>query len=383
MPPSSFSPSFVFLWFVAFLAYFSFQLTTGSLPLFALTLGADDVAIGLLTGVIALVSLVSRPWVGWWLDRGGARWGMLAAGCLYTLSAAGFWAARTVPALIGFRVLSGLAIALSSTSAQVLAIAMAPERRRGEALSLLGLANSIGQGAGPAAGIAVAAAAGYPVLFAMTGVLAACSTGLALMLRRRTPHTLRRGSNRLIHPAVFVPGTVLVAAMVTFGLNFALLAIHASRRRLANPGWVFAAFAVGQVLVQTVLRRVSDRFGRHAAIGPGLALIALGTWVTAAVPGWWLLLGGFLTGAGQGIVQPAIYAWGSDLVAAHEHGSAMGTLGVFLEIGIATGAIGGGIAGRAFGLGTTYLFAGSIAGTAAVAQRWVNRLPRKQSGQDS
>ncbi|HTE03321.1 MAG TPA: MFS transporter, partial [bacterium] len=327
--------------------------------------------------------LVSRPWVGWWLDRGGARWGMLAAGCLYTLSAAGFWAARTVPALIGFRVLSGLAIALSSTSAQVLAIAMAPERRRGEALSLLGLANSIGQGAGPAAGIAVAAAAGYPVLFAMTGVLAACSTGLALMLRRRTPHTLRRGSNRLIHPAVFLPGTVLVAAMVTFGLNFALLAIHASRRGLANPGWVFAAFAVGQVLVQTVLRRVSDRFGRHAAIGPGLALIALGTWVTAAVPGWWLLLGGFLTGAGQGIVQPAIYAWGSDLVAAHEHGSAMGTLGVFLEIGIATGAIGGGIAGRAFGLGTTYLFAGSIAGTAAVAQRWVNRLPRKQSGQDS
>src|SRR5439155_1254835 len=52
-------------------------------------------------------------------------------------SAAGFLSARTVPALIGFRVLSELAIALSSTSAQVLAIAMAPERRRGEALSLL------------------------------------------------------------------------------------------------------------------------------------------------------------------------------------------------------------------------------------------------------
>src|SRR2546427_1390141 len=170
VPPSSFSHSFVFLWFVAFLAYLSFQLTTGSLPLFALTLGADDAAIGLLTGVIALVSLVSRPWVGWWLDRGGARWGMLAAGCLYTPSAAGFWAARTVPALIGFRVLSGLAIALSSTSAQVLAIAMAPERRRGEALSLLGLANSIGQGVGPAAGIAVAGGARDPRLFATRGV---------------------------------------------------------------------------------------------------------------------------------------------------------------------------------------------------------------------
>src|SRR5439155_347120 len=203
VPPLSFSRSFVFLWFVAFLAYFSFQLTTGSLPLFALALGADDAAIGLLTGIIALASLVSRPWVGWWLDRGVARWGMLAAG----------------------------------------------------------------------------------------------ATGLDFTLIRRIPHASRRGPNRLIHPAVFVPGTVLVAAMATFGLNFALLAIHASRRGLANPGWVFAAFAVGQVVMQTVLRRVSDRFGRHAAIGPGLALIALGTWVTAAVPGGWLLLGGFLTGA--------------------------------------------------------------------------------------
>lgn len=135
---------------------------------------------------------------------------------------------------------------------------------------------------------------------------------------------------------------------------------------------------MGQVIVQTVLRRVSDRFGRQAAIGPGLALIALGTWITAAAPEWWLLLGGLVTGAGHGIVQPAIYAWGSDLVAPHEHGSAMGTLGVFLEIGIATGAIGGGIVGRAFGLGTTYLLAGAIAGVAALAQRWVNRLPHKQ-----
>src|SRR5947199_7418934 len=118
VPPSSFSRSFVFLWFVAFLAYFSFQLTTGSLPLFALALGADDAAIGLLTGIIALASLVSRPWVGWWLDRGGARWGMLAAGCLYTLSAAGFWAARTLPALLGLRVLSGMAIGCASTRAQ-------------------------------------------------------------------------------------------------------------------------------------------------------------------------------------------------------------------------------------------------------------------------
>lgn len=379
-PPPLFPRSFLLLWCVTFLAYFSFQLTTASLPLFALTLGADDAAIGLLTGVIALASLVSRPWVGQWLDRGGARWSILAAGSLFAMSAVGFSLSRTVTGLIGFRILSGIAIALLSTSSQVLTIAMAPEQRRGEALSLLGLALSIGQGAGPAAGIAVARRVSYAGLFATCAVLGACSTGLALPLRAAVPRPSQPRTNRLIHPAVLVPGLILVAVMFTFGVNFGLLAVHASRRGLSNPGLVFAAYAAGQIFVQALLRRVSDRLGRGAAIGPGLVLTGLGMWTIALVSGWWLLAGALLSGTGQGMAQPAIYALGSDLVAAHERGSAMGTLGVFLEFGIAAGAIGGGIVGREFGLHTTYLLAGCIAATAGVVQRWVRRLPQKQQG---
>src|SRR2546428_1005584 len=134
-----FPRSFFLLWSVTFLAYFSFQLTTASLPLYAVSLGADDAAIGLLTGVIALGSLVSRPWVGQWLDRGGARWSMPAAGSLFAVSAVGFLLSRAVTDLIAFRVLSGVAIALLSTSSQVLAIGMAPGGRRGGGRRPLGL----------------------------------------------------------------------------------------------------------------------------------------------------------------------------------------------------------------------------------------------------
>lgn len=378
---SRFPRSFLLLWSVTFLGYFAFQLLTASLPLYAVTLGADDAAIGLLTGVIALTSLVSRPLVGLWLDRGGARWGMLAAGVFFAVSAMGFGLSQTIPGLIGFRILSGVAIALMSTSSQVLAISMAPDQRRGEALSLLGLALSVGQGGAPATGIAVARGIGYAGLFATSAVLSACSSGLALPLRKVAPQPSQVRSSRLIHPAVLVPGLVLVALMLSFGVNFGLLAVHASRRGLSNPGLVFATFAVGQILVQTLLRHVSDRFGRAAAIGPGLMLVAAGMWTMAAASGWWLLLGGFLSGAGQGVAQPAIYALGSDLVAAHERGSAMGTLGVFLEIGIAAGAIGGGVIGRTFGLGTTYVLAGSVAAIAGVAQRWALRLrPARATG---
>src|SRR2546422_2679543 len=167
-----FPRSFFLLWSVTFLAYFSFQLTTASLPLYAVSLGADDAAIGLLTGVIALGSLVSRPWVGQWLDRGGARWSMPAAGSLFAVSAVGFLLSRAVTDLIAFRVLSGVAIALLATSSQVLAIGMAPGERRGEALSLVRSGFRIGRGAGPWVGIAVARTLCLLGLFAMWTLLA-------------------------------------------------------------------------------------------------------------------------------------------------------------------------------------------------------------------
>src|SRR2546428_6803020 len=100
-----FPRSFFLLWSVTFLAYFSFQLTTASLPLYAVSLGADDAAIGLLTGVIALGSLVSRPWVGQWLDRGGARGGMPAAGGFFAVSAGGRFLSRRPPDLFPFPLL--------------------------------------------------------------------------------------------------------------------------------------------------------------------------------------------------------------------------------------------------------------------------------------
>src|SRR2546425_8443159 len=115
-----FPRSFFLLWSVTFLAYFSFQLTTASLPLYAVSLGADDAAIGLLTGVIALGSLVSRPWVGQWLDRGGGRWGMPAAGGLVGVSGRGLFMSDAPSKLIAIPILSGRALALLSTSSQIL-----------------------------------------------------------------------------------------------------------------------------------------------------------------------------------------------------------------------------------------------------------------------
>jgi MFS family permease len=380
--------SFALLWLVALLGYLGFQLTTAGLPLYAVALGADDAAVGLLTGVIALTSLVSRPWVGRWLDRGGARWALVASGGFFAVSAVGFAASSSVQALVGFRVLSGLGIALLSTASQLLAVLLAPPARRGEALSVLALALSLGQGIGPAVGVAVAARAGYRSLFGLCAAGSAAAALLALSLPGASSTSTGRSGARLFHPGVILPGVVLMALMTSFGVNFGLLAVHAGRRGLANPGVAFAAFAAGQVLSQVLLRRISDRLGRRTAIVPGLALVAAGMVLTGVARGWPLVAGTLLVGVGQGVAQPALLALASDLAGADERGSALATMGIFLELGIGAGAIGGGLVGRALGLQVTYLLAAGAAAAVGVfgggwlrrPQAVADRLPTRHRG---
>ncbi|MDQ7820744.1 MAG: MFS transporter [Armatimonadota bacterium] len=373
-PAGRFSGTFALLWLVALLGYLGFQLTTAGLPLYAVSLGADDAAVGLLSGVIALTSLVSRPWVGVWLDRGGARGALVISGCLFAASAAGFAASSSVGALIGFRVLSGLGIALLSTASQLLAVVLAPAPRRGEALSVLALALSLGQGIGPAAGVAMAARAGYRSLFGACAAASAAAALLAMTLPAASAASPARASAGMFHRGVVLPGVLLMALMASFGVNFALLAVHAVRRGLGNPGVAFTAFAAGQVASQILLRRISDRVGRAAAIIPGLALVAAGMAVSGLAGGWLLAAGAFLVGAGQGVAQPALLALASDLSGAGGRGRALATMGIFLELGIGAGAIGGGLVGRAVGLQTTYLLAAAGAAAAGVlGGAWLRR----------
>ncbi len=361
-----FTREFTALWLAALIAYFGFQSLTASLPLYAARLGADELALGALTGLIALVALFTRPVVGWWIDRRSAG-GPLILGCLiFGFCAFGYRLAASVGMLLALRAVTGLAVALFGTSSQTLAANLAPPQRRGEAMSLFAVALTLGQGFGPAAGIAVVRLVDYPGLFSFCVALSLVGAAIASMLRVRRAAPEVRPARGLINPRVFTAGLLLAGLNVTFGVNFGLLAIHASRRGLDNPGLVFLAYAAGVFAAQTFAGRLSDRFGRIAIVAPGLALAAAGMWATALLGGWWLLLAGALSGTGLGATQPTLYALAADMVPLDERGSAIGTMGMFHEIGIVLGGIGGGVLGRAWGLGAMFGMAGLAPALGAV-----------------
>jgi MFS family permease len=352
--PGVFTPAFITLSLTSLATYFGVQLLTASLPLYAAGLGADDAALGLLAGVIATVSLLSRPLAGWWLDRGGVI-PILAIGTVtYIVSALGYWIAASVAVLLVARSFTGIGVAFFTTGGQTLTVNLAPAERRGEALSLYAITHPISQLFAPPIGVAVARAFGYSWLFA--GCIAIHILGLALMwpLRSLRAAARPRGRLQVVNRAVLLPAVWMMTLMVPYGASIGLLPIHALRRGLENPGVVFTAMAVGLLLVLLTIGRSSDRFGRRAVIVPGLVLSAAGMWLTAALHGWALVVAGFSTGLGLGLAQPALFAFAVDLVPADQRGSALATLGFFLEIGIGLSAIGGGILARS--LGTAFMF---------------------------
>lgn len=357
--PGIFTPAFAALWAATAAVIFGTQLLTASLPLYAVRLGASDAVVGLMAGAIAAVSLVARPMVGIWLDRGGVVAAFLTGIALVGAAALGYWAVASVAGVLLFRALTGLAIAMHNTAGQLLAVTLAPEGRVAETVSLYSLTGPVSQLVAPPIGVALAAALGYPALFVVcAGVsLAALLVGRAIRVPPARAATRRRAL--WLNRRVLLPGVWMLTLMVPFGANVGLLAVHASRRGLANPGVVFTAMAAGLLLALLTLARRTDR-GRPAAfIVPGLVLGALAMWLTALASGSVLVVAGLLGGVSLGVAQPVLYAVSAALVPAGERGSALATMGVFLELGIGLGAIGGGLAGRAWGLGTMFALAGA------------------------
>ena len=112
-------------------------------------LGGDAFAVGLVVGSFSLSSIVLRPFAGRWADRRGRRVIMIIGAALQVIAAAGHLVATTVPVMIVMRLLLGAAEAVYFVAAIAAATDLAPEHRRGEAISLISTSLYLGVAIGP------------------------------------------------------------------------------------------------------------------------------------------------------------------------------------------------------------------------------------------
>ena len=329
------------------------------------SLGGGEVAVGVSVGAFAVTSLLLRPFAGRVGDRRGRRVLLLAGGSLAALSALGYLLAESIPVLLAFRLLAGVAEACFFVGAAAAINDLAPDSRRGEAVSLFSLALYGALAVGPVLGELVLDAIGYDAVW----LLSTAAGGTAVLLALGVPDTRTAvardpGRSPLIHPAAIRPGLVLVASIWGFAGFSAFVALYARSLGLGGSRFVFVEFALIVLVIRSVGARLPDRLGFVRSAG--LALVANAAGLT--VMGAWGTPAGLYTGTalfalGQGLAFPALMSLAVGSAPASERGAVVGTFTAFFDLSYGVGAATLGGVAAALGYGPT-LVAGAVVAVA-------------------
>ena len=348
------------------LAYFlSLGVLVPAVPLYVEgPLRGGEVAVGLAVGVFSISGFLFRPWAGRLGDRRGRRPIIVGGAVLVAFSVLGYLLAHTPSVIVGLRFVTGIGEAFFFVGAASAVADLAPEDRRGEALSLFSLALYAGIGLGPILGEAAVEGLGFGAAWIAAAALAivAAVLGLAVPETRVEAEEEASVGQPLIHRGAIRPGVILWANLVAMAGFFAFLPLYAPEAGLEGSRLIFLLFSVVVIAVRSAGARIPDRIGpRRASLG-ALISTAAGMLVLAAWPGAaGVVTGTVVLAVGQALAFPALMTLAMRGVSSAERGSLVGTFTAFVEVAFGLGPVLLGFVAAGFGFRGAFLAGGVVA----------------------
>ena len=332
---------------LAVLVILGVSLTIGMLlpvlPVYAKgPLDTGSVGVGLAVAAASPTAFLFQPLAGRLGDRYGRRVLVISGPLIVAGSVAAYTLTDTLWTLAALRLVTGVGEALVFVGAATIINDLAPEERRGEAVSLYSLGVWGGLAVGPVLGEAVLGDVRYHTVWltAACCALAAAFVGLAIPETRPAPTTDAARPPRFLHPAALGPGLVLVASLFGFAGFNAFVALYARDLGLDGSGSVFFVFAVIVFGIRVLGRRLPDQLGAKRASGTAIILLAAGLFTI----GIWsqpvgLFVGTAVFAMGTALAFPALMTLAVTGAPAAERSSVIGTFSACLDVGFAIGAV--------------------------------------------
>ena len=370
--PRLLTPSFAAL-SVATLAFFiAGGLVLPIAPRFAkLALGADALGFGIAIGAFSVAALLLRPVVGWASDRFGRR-PLLVGGSIVTV--VGLLLHVVATDLLVFtlaRCLLGAGEGFFFVAALAAAADIAPEERRGEAISFLTLSLYLGVAIGPPIAEAIFGAASYDAVWLAAAGVAAVAVVLAMFVPESAPALTQPAAQRtsrgpLIHPAGLFPGVIILFGLWGMAGFLTYLPLYGPEVGMDGVALPLAVYALVVVGLRIVGATWPDRFGAARLSSAALVVSAVGLTMIGLVPSQaGLLVGTLVLATGVAFTMPALLALAVSRVPPTERGAVVGTTTVFLDLVFGFAPVALGFVADARGYGATFLVSAVLAAIAS------------------
>ena len=355
-----------------------------ALPLYAKDgLGRGSVGIGLAMGAASMTAIIASPLSGRLADRRGRRTLMLAGGLVMVGCYLALALTPSLAGVVAIRLVVGAGEAAFVVGAYTAVTDLAPETRRGEAVSLITLASYLGLTCGPVIADLVLGGDRFSLVWVVAASIVAASLAAVATFPETRPELETAAPTSWLPPrGALVPGLLVLLGLLGFGGFAAFAAVYSRELGVDRPGLVLALFGGVIVLVRALGRRLPDTLGARrtlafsfAALAAGLATI--GAWQSTAG----LLVGTTIFAAGQALTYPSAVLLAMEATDASERSAAVGSVGAFVDVAIGLGALALGGVAAVTGYGGAFIAASfaALGGLLVLARgRQSERIPLEE-----
>ncbi len=328
-------------------------------PLYIEALGGTKADIGIIMGAFALSSVLCRPWVSEMIDRLGRKRSYSLGSLIMAIMPLAYLLPRgslghVYGALILFRLIHGIGLAICFTSAFTYIADVLPRERINEGIGMFGATGLVGLALGPVIGEVVARKLGFDYFFVAGATFGALGFLFHLpMPESFKPHAEVQGKSffgLMLDRKIFL---VAVLAFL-FGLGLAasgnFVAPYAKEKGITVVSVYYIFYSISAVTTRLLGGRIADRVGEQRVIPYALVITGVGLFLLAFLGGnGILIISGILAGCGHGFLFPCLNALVIRDEPAHVRGKITGIFTGGIDAGSFLGSIFLGYIGQLMG----------------------------------